>query len=236
MKRSEINAILLEAQGFIAAQQFHLPPFAAWTPQDWQQVGLEAQEIALRGLGWDVTDFGTGDYQRCGLLLFTIRNGDPRDLELGRGKLYAEKILVVGAGQVTPLHFHHLKTEDIINRGGGTLAIRLHWADENDGLSSREVSVQCDGVTRTVAAGGIVRLQPGESITLPTRLYHAFWAEDARVLVGEVSTVNDDANDNRFLEVIGRFPQIEEDVAPAHLLVGDYAGYYRHANQTESSD
>ena len=229
MKRSEINAILLEAASFIASYQFHLPPFAAWTPEDWTQVGPEAQEIALRGLGWDVTDFESGDYERCGLSLFTIRNGDPRDLELGRGKLYAEKLLVVGEEHVTPLHFHHLKTEDIINRGGGTLALKLHWADEQDGCASREVSVQCDGVTRTVAAGGIVRLQPGESITLPMRLYHAFWAEDAKVLVGEVSTVNDDANDNRFLEMIGRFPQIEEDVAPAHLLVGDYGRYYRHA-------
>ena len=96
MKRSEINAILLEARSFIASCQFHLPPFAAWTIEDWNGVGLEAQEIALRGLGWDVTDFGSGDYGRCGLLLFTIRNGDPRDLELGRGKLYAEKLLVVG--------------------------------------------------------------------------------------------------------------------------------------------
>ena len=96
MKRLEITAILLEARSFIASCQFHLPPFAAWTIEDWNGVGLEAQEIALRGLGWDVTDFGSGDYGRCGLLLFTIRNGDPRDLELGRGKLYAEKLLVVG--------------------------------------------------------------------------------------------------------------------------------------------
>ena len=87
MKRSEINAILLEARSFIASCQFHLPPFAAWTIEDWNGVGLEAQEIALRGLGWDVTDFGSGDYGRCGLLLFTIRNGDPRDLETLRATL-----------------------------------------------------------------------------------------------------------------------------------------------------
>ena len=96
--------------------------------------------------------------------------------------------------------------------------------------------MQCDGITRTVAAGGIARLQPGESITLPTRLYHAFWAEGARVLVGEVSTVNDDANGNRFLEAIGRFPTVEEDVAPAHLLVGDYGRYNHHAIQAKSND
>ncbi len=43
-----------------------------------------------------------------------------------------------------------------------------------------------------------------------------------KVLVGEVSAVNDDHTDNRFLEKLGRFPEIAEDVQPGHLLVGDY--------------
>jgi hypothetical protein len=34
--------------------------------------------------------------------------------------------------------------------------------------------------------------------------------------------VNDDANDNRFLQPAGRFPEIIEDVDPYHLLVSDY--------------
>ena len=229
MKRSEINAILLEAEAFIASHRFHLPPFAAWTPEDWAGKGLEAREIAERGLGWDVTDFGSGDYAKLGLFLFTVRNGALENLERGLGKVYAEKLLVVDVNQVTPYHFHFKKTEDIINRGGGRLALELHWADESGGLSTRAVTVSCDGVERTVAAGGQVRLEPGQSITLPTRLYHQFWAEDARVLVGEVSTVNDDATDNRFLQSVGRFPSIEEDVAPVRLLVGDYVRYYRHA-------
>ena len=70
-------------------------------------------------------------------------------------------------------------------------------------------------------------MDPGQSITLPNYLYHEFWAVDSKVLVGEVSKVNDDANDNRFLEPIGRFPEIEEDVSPLHLLVGDYSQYYQ---------
>jgi hypothetical protein len=58
-------------------------------------------------------------------------------------------------------------------------------------------------------------------------LYHKFWGEDSTVLVGEVSVVNDDYTDNRFLDPIGRFPDIEEDVEPFYLLVGDYDTYYR---------
>ena len=52
--------------------------------------------------------------------------------------------------------------------------------------------------------------------------WHAFWGEGGDVLIGEVSTVNDDNTDNVFREAIGRFSQIEEDEPPRHLLVSDY--------------
>ncbi len=229
MKRSEINDIIRDALEFINQYRFALPPFAAWTPEDWQDKGLEVQELVERGLGWDVTDFGSGNYQQLGLFLFTIRNGKLADLETKRGKLYAEKLLVVGQNQITPMHFHFNKTEDIINRGGGKLAIELNWANEQNGLANDPITVVCDGIERHVKAGGIIYLEAGESITLPTRLYHQFWAEDARVLVGEVSTVNDDTADNFFLEPVGRFPEILEDQAPFRLLVGDYPRFYGHA-------
>jgi len=85
------------------------------------------------------------------------------------------------------------------------------------------------GLTRT-AAGDTVTLRPGESISLPQRLYHRFWGEKGKgtVLVGEVSRVNDDRVDNRFHDPVGRFPDIEEDEPPLHLLYGDYPKYYRH--------
>ena len=38
------------------------------------------------------------------------------------------------------------------------------------------------------------------------------------VMVGEVSQVNDDNNDNYFLEQVGRFSQIQEDISPLHPL------------------
>lgn len=227
MKRSTINELLRDAKAFIAGRGFYLPPFAYWSPEDWTTRGSEISEIPTNALGWDITDFGSGDYAACGLLLFTIRNGHPSNWETMTGKLYAEKIMVVGVDQVTPYHYHWNKTEDIINRGGGDLVVEVYNATDDDRLCDTPVTVSVDGVLRTVAAGTRIRLGPGESITLPTRLYHSFWGVGERVLVGEVSLVNDDTRDNRFLESRGRFPDIEEDEAPLHLLVTDYERYWR---------
>jgi hypothetical protein len=226
MKRSEINTIMRRADEFIQSHQFYLPPFAYWTPEEWRNKGPEAREIVENQLGWDITDFGLGDFGSTGLFLFTIRNGNPGNLQTGSGKLYAEKIMVVEVDQITPMHFHWDKTEDIINRGGGQLAIQLYNATEDDALDSSEVIVSVDGVLNTLGAGDTIRLSPGESITLPTRCYHKFWGEGERVLVGEVSVVNDDDTDNKFYKQLGRFPEIEEDEPPMYLLVKDYEKYY----------
>lgn len=226
MKRSEINAIIREADAFMKAFHFHLPPFAYWTPDDWQNKGEEVREIVDNNLGWDITDFGSGNYGKIGLFLFTIRNGSLENLRTGQGKTYAEKVLISEVDQVTPLHFHWSKTEDIINRGGGRLALKLYNSTPEGQLAETEVKVSLDGVRHTFKAGHTLILNIGESITLPTGLYHEFWGVDSKVLVGEVSKVNDDANDNRFFETVGRFPEIEEDEAPLHLLVGDYPKYY----------
>jgi hypothetical protein len=195
-------------------------------PEDWATKGAEAEEIVENGLGWDITDFGSGDYHKCGLFLFTIRNGHPKNLETLQGKLYAEKLMIVEVEQVTPMHFHWHKTEDIINRGGGQLAIQLYNATIDEDLSPTDVTVTMDGVKCTLKAGETLVLNPGESITLPTRVYHKFWGVKSRVLVGEVSLVNDDKSDNRFYEPVGRFPTIEEDEPPLYLLVNDYEQWY----------
>jgi D-lyxose ketol-isomerase len=226
MKRSEINAIMRDADAFLKEHKFYLPPFAYWTPGDWASKGEEVGEIVDRQLGWDITDFGQGDYKRIGLFIFTIRNGTLENLQRGQGKVYAEKILIVDVEQVTPMHFHWRKVEDIINRGGGKLVIQLYNSTEDDGLADTDVTVSTDGVKRTVKAGDTVVLSPGESITLPARCYHKFWGAEGRVLVGEVSMVNDDKVDNRFYEPVGRFPDIEEDEPPLYLLVNDYPTYY----------
>jgi D-lyxose ketol-isomerase len=156
-----------------------------------------------------------------GLTLFTIRNGNFARPEYK--KTYAEKIMLVQVDQVTPMHFHWAKAEDIINRGGGDLVIQLYNATADEGLDeSSGIKVSIDGIIHAVGAGDTVRLKPGDSITLPQRLYHKFWAEGSNCLVGEVSMVNDDTSDNRFHEPVGRFPDIIEDEPPLHLLCNEY--------------
>ena len=85
-----------------------------------------------------------------------------------------------------------------------------------------EVLVPSDGLIKRMPAGGILRLKPGESVTLLPGVWHGFVAEIEDVLIGEVSTVNDDLTDNVFRDPIGRFSTIEEDEPPMHLLVADY--------------
>jgi D-lyxose ketol-isomerase len=226
MKRSEVNKAMREAIAFAREHSFYLPPFAYWTAQDWTTKGEEAREIVEHQLGWDITDFGRGDYQKIGLFMFTIRNGTVNELRAGHGKVYAEKLLIVDVGQVTPMHFHWNKTEDIINRGGGKLVIQLYNSTKDEALDTTDVLVSMDGVKHVVKAGDTVTLEPGESISLTSGLYHRFWGEDSRVLVGEVSSMNDDDVDNRFYEQVGRFPEIEEDEPPLYPLVKDYPKYY----------
>lgn len=227
MKRSEINQIMQSACRFIRDCNFALPPFAYWTPDEWRLKGEAVREIVENKLGWDITDFGSGNFERIGLFLFTLRNGNPENLKTLQGKLYAEKLLIIQVGQEAPLHYHASKMEDIINRSGGRLGIQLYRTLPDGGLDrDSEVQVSLDGVVNRFPAGGKVFLTPGESITLTRGLYHRFWAEDAPVLAGEVSSVNDDATDNYFYDAIGRFPAIEEDEPPLYLLCNDYPRYY----------
>lgn len=222
MKRSEINRILREADEFVKSMGFALPPFADWSPGECVERRAASAEVFELGLGWDLTDFGFGEFDRRGLVLFTLRNGSPD----GRphAKPYAEKILICRPGQLTPTHCHWRKTEDIINRGGGEMVLCLHNATDDDRLADTPVRVALDGTLRELPAGAEVRLAPGESITLTPRLFHSFWADQdaGTVLAGEVSSVNDDRTDNCFLEPQLRFPEIEEDEEPWRLLVSDY--------------
>ena len=228
MKRSEINAIMRKSLKFLQQMHFLLPPFAHWSPSDWKRKGPECRDILDQQLGWDITDFGSGDFDKIGLFLFTVRNGQMKDLKDKNGKIYAEKIMIVQENQITPTHFHFQKMEDIINRGGGNLVIRLWNSTPKEGLAKTPVTVAMDGVKVKVKAGGTITLKPGESVCLPQRLYHRFWGQAGKgtVLVGEVSRGNDDHVDNRFFDPVGRFPEIVEDVAPLHLLYNDYARYY----------
>lgn len=224
MKRSEINEYIRDAEERYAKAGFKLPEWAHWTVKEWQSNTARCGEIAAAGLGWDLTDFGLGEYEKTGLLLFTVRNGAN---STANPIPYAEKLMLVREQQVTPMHFHWSKTEDIINRGSGELVIHLQMADRNnETLTDESFTVYRDGVRTECAPGDELHLAPGQSITLYPWLYHSFWAEKGDCIVGEVSAVNDDATDNRFLDPVGRFPAIEEDEPPYRLLCTEYGSVF----------
>jgi hypothetical protein len=223
MKRSELNRYIAEADAFFAQNHFVLPPFAQWTPEEWKYQGSEANELRTQRLGWDVTDFASGDFRKTGLTVFTLRNGlSPDDKP---AKVYAEKIMFVREGQITPFHYHARKMEDIINRGGkgaGSLVVQLHNSTTDRELAQTPVYVSCDGIRRRVESGGTVTLGPGQSVTVPPFLYHMFYAVDGDALIGEVSSLNDDDTDNFFLDKLPRYPAVVEDEAPVRLLCTEY--------------
>jgi len=248
MKRSEINKALKTLEQMCDKYHFSLPPFCHFTPEEWKNKGHEYDEIRDCMLGWDITDFGSNDFDHVGLFLVTIRNGN-RKMPDKYPKVYAEKIMCLKEGQKCPNHFHWYKTEDIINRGGGNLLIKVFNSRKDESIDTEsEVSVATDGKRYKVPAGTSVKLTPGESLHIYQGLYHEFSVEPGTgmVLIGEVSQCNDDSKDNRFFEPVdrcpyisaikdadtqdkarffaqvGRFPEIEEDVKPIHLLCNEY--------------
>lgn len=229
MKRSDINAIMDEGDAFIRSFGYRMPPFAYWSPEEMRaRTATDSAAILSGNLGWDITDFGTGDFERTGLFLFTARNGRAEDLAGGRGMLYAEKIMIVRDHQFTPMHHHIVKAEDIINRGGGELVLELFNVAPDGSVDGESVvEVATDGRLRHLRPGEHLRLGVGESVTLLPHHWHAFWGEGGDVLVGEVSTVNDDLTDNIFRDPVGRFADIEEDSQPVRLLVSDYATWLK---------
>jgi len=221
MKRSEINKALKEMEQLVRKHGFSLPPFCSFTPEQWETKGHEYDEIRDNMLGWDITDYGLGNFKKVGFSLITLRNGNQNNPKYK--KVYAEKLLMLKEGQHAPMHFHWRKSEDIINRGGGTLIIHV-YNDKDGKLDDTDVLVNSDGRSYYVLAGTGVELDPGESITLWPHQYHDFDVKlgTGDVLIGEVSMCNDDNTDNRFLEEIGRFPTIEEDEEPYRLLCNEY--------------
>lgn len=223
MKRSEVNEIIRQSDAFIRSFGFVLPPFAYWTPDEMKSRRSDIDGIVDARLGWDITDYGEGRFDEMGLFLFTTRNGRLSDLQGGGGMCYAEKIMISKQDQISPMHRHILKAEDIINRGGATLAIEMFESDAGGNIDeTAQVAVATDGVKRLFGPGDILHLAQGESVTLMPGNWHKFWGEGGDVLIGEVSTVNNDLTDNVFREPIGRFAEIDEDEAPLHLLVSDY--------------
>jgi D-lyxose ketol-isomerase len=222
MKRSEINNAIKWAEELLEKRKIFLPSFAHKTVEDW-----DAQRDALIKkvmLGWDVTDFGLGNFDKVGAVLFTVRNGE---LEEQNRVTYCEKYIFLKDGncQEIPMHYHINKTEDIINRGGGILCVQVcnKNADETVDTVS-PVEVYMDGVMRTFSPTDIIEIEPGASIRLTPYIYHRFYAKtgEGDLVVGEVSKVNDDHNDNIFASPTKRFCTTEEDEPKYRLLVCEY--------------
>ena len=227
MKRSDIDNAIDWAIECCKRKGVYLPEFAFWSSERWKEEDVKGTTKYMHKvkMGWDVTDYESGDFDHTGGVLFTVRNGEFFKPE--RGRVYCEKFLMMKAGQMLPCHFHWYKTEDIINRSGGTLRVYL-WnsTPEFDGWQKDlkgDVHVLIDSRPVTVAAGGYVDIKPGDSIYITPYMYHAFSAveTDGDLIVGEVSRCNDDANDNNFNPYVN-FSKIIEDVPARHILCGGY--------------
>lgn len=224
MKRSQINMLLADAEDFFQDKNIHLPPFAYWSPKEFAENVKKNgyQSIVTSGAGWILTDFGTGDFTTKGIVVFTTRMGDYRKLSSGRGRLYAEKFIIQREDQVTPLHRHLVKTEDIINRGDGLFCLRLYHSTPTGDLDvTTNVKFDQDGLRRSVAPGDVIKLKPGEGITIDEDIFHEFWAEKEDALATEISLVNDDATDNYFLPEVTPLT-VDEDEPPRRWLIRDY--------------
>lgn len=230
LTRSTINRSIDRAMRVLDGFGVNLPPFAFWSPEKWEAAGGECAEIRECMLGWDVTDFGSGEFEQIGRTLFTLRNGivgHPRF-----DKPYAEKLILDPEGQRAPAHYHKQKREDLINRFGGNLLCEMYGVAE-DGRSRADhaLEVQVDGQTRRISAGELIRLEPGQSLCIPPRTVHQFWGEVGTGFVidgvgytvsGEVSSVCDDRGDNYFLDDMVRFPEIVEDEPRRYVLCHEY--------------
>ena len=229
LKRSTINQSIRIAQEIFKRNQLHLPAFAFWSTAQWDQRGHDADEIRDCMLGWDVTDFGWGDFEHIGRTLFTLRNGKHHDARYP--KSYAEKLILDPEEQRAPAHFHRSKREDIINRGTGFIVLELTASDPEGNPAGGSLQVAIDGVSRTIRSGSRVQLSPGESICLAPGTIHQFWGEGGNGIVidgirygvsGEVSSVCDDRSDNVFIGGGNRFPELLEDEERAFYLCQEY--------------
>jgi D-lyxose ketol-isomerase len=231
MKRSLINNTIETGIEFFEKHGFHLPPFAFYSAAEWLRKYKLCEEIFDRQLGWDITSFGTDDFENTGLLLFTLRNGSTKNDKYSRN--YAEKIMMVLEKQLTPCHFHWEKSEDIINRGGGNLVIEIWQSNNSKKLSTQSFDVSLNGMVVHCQPGEKIILAPGESICLEPYSAHCFYGESGSgpVMVGEVSSINDDSNDNCFIADQPRFDQIIEDDKIKYFLASDLKGLYKEKNE-----
>jgi len=229
MKRSEINQYIRYAINVLDANSIKLPEFAYWDMDTWRGRKDDLDNIKKIMLGWDVSDFGSGEFAKIGAVLFTIRNGSLDDKSYGTP--YAEKMIILRheTEQFIPMHCHLQKTEDIINRGGGILCMELYGSAPGNALDAENpFDIRMDGITRRLMPGAAVEVQKGCSVTLTPGIYHRFWAKKGcgDLAAGEVSSINDDNTDNYFVDHNPRFSDLIEDEPAAFILCNEYKKLY----------
>ena len=222
MKRSFIDARIERMMAFCERYGVRLPAFALWGDDDYRADPAAAARILEGGLGWNIVEFVAGGFAERGLSVFTLRMGDWRHLSHGRGRLYAEKALFAENGQRTPHHYHIVKTEDIVNRGGARFVVELVKVDRAGAALKERFRVLKDVQMLDLGPGDRVQLEPGESLTLEPYVAHAFWAEGGPTLGGEVSLANDDRSDNYFSPPLAAFAPIVEDEPRRFITVRDH--------------
>ena len=159
---------------------------------------------------WDVTDLGLGDWRTVGLVLVNLAE-EPE---------YCEKLMYGQRGMTTPAHTHRVKKEDIICRAG---YLSLTVWNKAPCLADGDVDLKFCGQARTAPSGTTFSLGPGERVTIVPGVWHSFVPLSDECIIGEVSTANDDVNDNVFDDPnIGRFPTIEEDEPGTVRLISEF--------------
>ena len=229
MKRSEINKELRWACELLKKHHVTLPSFAYWSMDEWKKNADRIGKIRKVMMGWDISDYGLNRFHEIGCVLFTVRNGNRETGDVP----YCEKYLLFHEGQRLPIHHHRDKTEDIINRAGGDMWVRL-YGKKDDGTTEgttdedADLTVLIDGFEHTFHAGEEIIIKPGNSIRLTPFINHTFGvvSGSGELICGEVSKVNDDVNDNFFTEKVPRFADIEEDEAPLYPLCNEYDKWF----------
>lgn len=205
MKRSEINKLINFSLNYFKKNKFYLPEWSKWKLDKWANNKILAKKLCNLQLGWDITDFGRKNFSMEGLILFSLRNGDKnnkKDIQ------YAEKLLLMLPGQKIPYHFHKLKKEDIINKFGGKLELKFYKNNKE------KIEIDIDRQKKILKCKQKLEIKIGQSVYIPPKLIHSFAVSKKNkspLIIGEVSSINDDDNDNYFPNKNIRFSKIIED-------------------------
>jgi len=238
MDRKDINEIIKEGIKFIEKKGlinfllrksgYSMPDEAHWSLEKWHEEWLKNPDslgnIAKEGLGWDITDFNLGNFYENGLLLYTLSNGVIGPDGQPVSQPYSNKIMVARENQVTPLHRHKRKIEDIACLEGN-LMMKLYNLEEDDIDLDKDVYIERNGILRRYTPGEPIILTPGNRLRLEPRHWHTFCGYKGTALLEEASGVNDDRTDNVFLDKrVGRLPAINENEKPRFLLFTELPG------------